>query len=143
MRVVFDTNVIISAAIAKRASTPAQVLMLWENQQFTLVISDAILAEYKKALTYPHIQQLHKKTPAQVNTLISKFRKTALVVNPKKEETIARDPKDNMFLSCAIASKAEYIISDDRDLLDIREHKGIRIFTPSMFLILLQQEKTV
>ena len=56
MRVVLDANFLISAVISPRG-TPAQILRLWEGEEFELVISPPILAELERAIHYPRIQE--------------------------------------------------------------------------------------
>ena len=47
---------------------------------------------------------------------------------------VCRDPKDDMFLACAVTSKTKIIVSGDRDLLSVSGYKGIEILTPRRFV---------
>lgn len=139
MRIVFDTNVIVSFFLSP-SGTPAQLLDLWEHhtELFEVVVSETILIEYARALSYPHVTAHHKKSPEQIDAFINLFRKLATIVEPTETVTVIKDdPDDNKFLSCALSGHAEYIISGDRDLLRIGEYKGIHILTPKNFLTLL------
>ncbi|MBV9453409.1 MAG: putative toxin-antitoxin system toxin component, PIN family, partial [Rubrobacter sp.] len=53
---------------------------------------------------------------------------------------VSRDPKDNKFLATAVLGDAEYVVSEDRDLLDLGKHQGIRIVDISVFLKILSNE---
>jgi uncharacterized protein len=141
MRVVFDTNVIISRYLSP-AGVPAQLLRLWKRNAFTVVTSEPILEEYKAAMLYSHIQALHRRNAEVVNRIIENFRKQSLFVTPSEEVTIIQDdPDDNKFLACALAGNAEHIISGDHHLLDVQEYMGIRILSPAAFLRLLEKEQ--
>jgi predicted nucleic acid-binding protein len=58
----------------------------------------------------------------------------AEVVMPQWEPQVSRDVKDNKFLAAAEAAKADYLVSEDRDLLDLDEHQGTRIIPAHEFL---------
>jgi putative PIN family toxin of toxin-antitoxin system len=53
---------------------------------------------------------------------------------------VSRDPKDDKFLATAVAAGAHYIVSEDRDLLDLVEYQGVQIVDAAAFLSILQQE---
>jgi uncharacterized protein len=142
MNVVFDTNIIISRYLSP-TGVPAQLLRLWKKSVFTLVTSEPILQEYKAAMLYPRIQVLHHKSIEVVDHIVENFRKESIYVTPAEQVTvITKDPDDNKFLSCALAGNAEHIISGDHHLLDIREYRGIRIVSPTLFLRLLERENS-
>jgi putative PIN family toxin of toxin-antitoxin system len=52
---------------------------------------------------------------------------------------VSRDPKDDKFLATAVAGEADYVVSEDRDLLDIEEYQGIKIVDVGMFLKTLEE----
>jgi predicted nucleic acid-binding protein len=54
---------------------------------------------------------------------------------------IARDPQDNTIVACALATHAHYIVTRDKDLLDLQSYQGIRILSPERFLTLLRQPR--
>ncbi|MBI2415465.1 MAG: putative toxin-antitoxin system toxin component, PIN family, partial [Candidatus Kerfeldbacteria bacterium] len=117
MKVVFDTNVLISGIFWKGA--PYQVLQLWAEQKFSLVATQPILNEY--------IRVLEKiDTEGAVVKHWSSFivRNTEVVPN-KIILKICRDPLDDMFINCALLGKADYIVSGDNDLL-VLKHFTIR-----------------
>jgi len=59
------------------------------------------------------------------------------VVDPQDVPPISRDPDDDKFLACAKAVKAEYLVTEDKDLLVLQEYKGTRICQPAEFITLL------
>ena len=142
MRIVLDTNVIVSRFLSP-AGAPAKVLDLWKKKgYFDVVVSEEILQEYARALTYPHIQARHQIPAREIETNIHTFSDIAILVVPTEQITIVKDdPDDNTFIACALAGNAEYIVSGDRDLLTVRTYKGIRILTPATFLTLIEHEQ--
>ena len=64
-----------------------------------------------------------------LSTLISKI----IIINPTSNVGICRDPFDNMFINCAIDSEALYIVSGDKDLLDIKQVGVTRVITAKDF----------
>jgi len=101
-----------------------------------IYVSPSLLNEYREV---PLILADEKKlTQTQLKTLISglaAFVTRTIVVHPRKKISICRDPADNMLLECCFESKADILISSDRDLLDIKVLPFyLKILTPRKFL---------
>ena len=101
-----------------------------------IYVSPSILKEYREV---PLILEDDKKlTQAQLKALISglaAFVARTIVVHPRKKTFVCRDPADNMLLECCLESKADILISGDRDLLDIKVLPfHLKILTPRKFL---------
>jgi putative PIN family toxin of toxin-antitoxin system len=101
-----------------------------------IYVSPSILKEYRDV---PFIlEDQGKLTQAQLTALISGFAAfvtRTIVVYPRKSISICRDPADNMLLECCVESKADILISSDRDLLDIKILPfDLKILTPRKFL---------
>lgn len=62
----------------------------------------------------------------------------ALVVDVAETPAVSRDPNDDMFLATALAAGAEYLVSQDKDLLDLGEYQGTRIVDCQTFLRILE-----
>ncbi|MBI2865470.1 MAG: putative toxin-antitoxin system toxin component, PIN family, partial [Chloroflexi bacterium] len=134
------TNVLVSRFLSPRGS-PARILEQWERQSFDLVVSEALLEEYRRALLYPRVAAHHGLSPEEVAGVIDGVRQAALIVNPgRRIDAVARDPADNRILECAVAGEAEYVVSGDAHLLDIGEFEGIQILPPKAFLAVLDAE---
>jgi putative PIN family toxin of toxin-antitoxin system len=101
-----------------------------------IYVSPSILKEYREVPLI--LEDEDKLTQAQLKALISglaAFVTRTIVVYPQKEISICRDPADNMLLECCFESKADTLISSDRDLLDIRVLPfHLKILTPRKFL---------
>jgi len=142
MRVVIDTNVLISRFLSP-TGIPAKLVQMWQHDAaFDVVVSQAVLQEYEAALTYPHIQARHRLTQEEITTFLTFFSQLALLVTPRDNlPVLASDPDDTIFPATALAGNAEYLVSGDRDLLEIKIYQGIRILTPATFLALLEHKQ--
>ena len=135
LKAVIDTNQFVSALISKQGPS-AQLLDRWREQKFILVTSPEIIAEIKKVLEYPHIAKKYKLSKSDVRSLLNLIEHAAVVIpKPLAVHIIKEDPDDDKFLACAIAAKAEYIISGDRHLLSLGSHESISIVTVKDFLL--------
>jgi putative PIN family toxin of toxin-antitoxin system len=106
MRVVVDTNVIVSALLHPD-SLPGHVLSLALNGKVTLFVSEAILAEYEEVLQRPRF----RLADSHVRLALVRIREAAIVVTPLMPVSAAYDPADNIFLECAEAAEADYLVT--------------------------------
>lgn len=134
MLIVVDTNCVVSRAISSTGA-PAEIVRRWRAGAFDLAVSDAILAEYERALTYERVRRRHGKSAEEVREIVAEFREFAVLVEPEETPAIiAADPDDDKFLWCADAAGAEIIVSRDDHLLTARTYHGARILSPAAFL---------
>ena len=137
MIVVLDTNVIISALLSAEGP-PAQIIGLWEAGAFDVAISTPLLDELKRVLDYPQVKKYQKMTPDEINTLLGRWSTISVYVESEVVlEVVKDDSDDNRVLECAVAAKANYIISGDKHLLDLGEYRGIEVLPPVGFIVLL------
>ncbi|MEE8167666.1 MAG: putative toxin-antitoxin system toxin component, PIN family [Candidatus Hydrothermarchaeales archaeon] len=133
LRVVLDTNVLISA-IGWRGH-PRKVLALCIDGKLTLMQTQEMLKEFERVLQRARFTFIHAEKKQE---LLRYLIDISIKVTPKENvEVIKEDPDDNKFLDCAVAGKADYIVSGDRHLLKLKEHKGIKIVTASGLLKVL------
>src|SRR5690349_14734394 len=129
MRVVLDTNVLVSGTISPN-SPPSRVLDLWQQEEFELIASEDIFDEYQRVLHYPHLAIPLKRA----TSLMHKLRRDVILVEVVDNITgVSADPHDDKFIACGVAGGASYIVSGDEHLLAIREYKGILILPPALF----------
>lgn len=137
MRVVLDANVLVSALLAPRG-VPAQLLELWQQGRYELLVSAETLAELERVLQYPRLRSRYALPDEQVGVFLRLLPHYAVVVVPAiRLQVITSDPDDDRYLECALAGGAEVIISGDRHLLALGSFQGIEILTPGAFLALL------
>ncbi len=135
MKVVLDTNVLISAVIA--TGTPHEVVVAGYSGEYQILVSVATLMEFRETLhKYPDRFGLSE---AEIQTEVETLRYFAEFVDPDVEfDIVDADPDDNKFLEAAVAGKAEYVVSGDQHLLDIDSFRGIEIVTPRTFHEIVQ-----
>lgn len=126
MRVVYDTNVL--ATILSRRTQILRLKQAISSGQVTLVTSRFILGELETVLA-----EKFKLTKQSAKSRTRLLARVTEVVKPLRVEPIVRDPDDDFIVATAIAGKAQYIVTLDKDLLVVREHKGILIITPTQF----------
>lgn len=137
MRVVLDTNILISALLSARG-LPAEILRLERQGGFDLVFSPDTVSELWRVLNYPKIQKRLGKLgiPAE---LVERYLKNLIrssVVTPGKlkMDIIKDDPSDNIFLACALEGKADFIVSGDSHLKELEVFRGIPILGSAEFI---------
>ena len=141
MRAVAYTNGIVSAVIS-RTGAPSEVLRLWRQRWFELVVSDAILAEYERALNYERVRVRCGRSTEEIRNIVAEFREFALLIEPTETPAVIEDdPDDDKFLWCADAADAEFIVSRDEHLLRLRRYKGVQILSPAAFLNFLREQQ--
>jgi uncharacterized protein len=133
LRATFDTNVHVSALNYK--GPPAQLLELAAIGAFRLQLSPAILDETARVLAEDFRWTLSDIQEARIMLqTISQY------VNPRVVlDVVKRDPDDNRILECSQASRSDYIVTKDKDLLDLKVYAGAGIIKPHQFLTLVKQ----
>ena len=137
MRIVLDTNLLISSILTPDGK-PATILNDILAGTFTLVISSEIIEEVNKVLQYPKLAKLLKKKgvyPEKIEALLHKLTVIGIITpGSLKLDVIQADPADNMILACAIEGEADFVISGDHHLTQLKAYQGIRIIDPAAFL---------
>lgn len=132
IKVVVDTNVFISSFFG---GNPRKIIDLWKSGQITLCLSKPIIDEYIEVL-----QRLGLQDERELEELLSLFAHgfhVAFTAKTPELNIVEKDPDDNKFIECAVALKAEFIISGDKALLAIEDYTQIKIVTPKAFLMML------
>jgi putative PIN family toxin of toxin-antitoxin system len=140
MRAVLDTNVIISAALIQGGNED-QIPRAWERGAFELVLSPQILDEMARALFYERLRKFRWMSEEEILTLLQSLAGESLLVSGKVSVRASRDPEDDKFLAAAVEALADYVVSGDKDLLDLKAYKGARIITPAQFLTMLRRKR--
>ncbi len=136
MKVVLDTNVLISAAL-KDKDPEALILYIVEQPDFTWVVSPEILSEYKEVLSRP-------KFALPEAVLYKWFELLDVVtttVQANLEFEFPRDQKDAKFLACALAAKAEFFVTGDRDFSQAQKLLNTTILSVSLFKKLIMSSE--
>ena len=124
-----DTNVFVSSFFG---GNPRKIVDLWKNGNISLCLSKDILEEYVDVL-----QRVGLKEEVEIEELLSLFAKGINIIfttRTPKINVVVDDPDDDKFIECAVALKAEVIITGDKALRAIGEYIGIKISSPLEFL---------
>jgi len=132
VRIVPDTNVYVSALLW--TGNPHRLLRMAEAGELTLVTTPAIMEELRDVLGRPKFRLRIRTLQTSVAELIESLLSVVEVIPDLPiEPVITRDPDDDTILACAVAARAEWLISGDDHLLRVKRYKGIPIVTPSQF----------
>jgi putative PIN family toxin of toxin-antitoxin system len=135
MRVIVDTNILLSALINPRG-VPAKLIDAWRAQRFTLITSADQLLEIGAVARRPVLRELI--VPARVGAFMNDLRELAHVLVRVPEVARSADPADNFLLGMAEGGKADYLVSGDkRHVLALEEHGATHIVTARKMLTVL------
>ncbi len=109
------------------------------RRDFTLLISEPLLAELDRVLRYPHLRPLHRLEVQEINQVVALMKDTAeLVETAQSLQIVVHDPSDDTVLECAIAGGADVIVSSDkRHFLPLGSYAGVPIVSSVHFLKML------
>ena len=132
MRVVADTNTVISGILWQ--GNPRRVLDAARDDLIELYTSRVLLEELK-ALSREKFASRLSLANLTAKYVVRNFSSVAVVIEPAPiKAVILRDPDDDTVLACALSASCDVIVFGDNDLLDLKEHLGIRILTATQIL---------
>lgn len=127
MRIVIDTNVLISGIIF--GGKPSKIIELLFGKKISVFASPEMVDEYKRI--YGELGERYaKRTHNELNEIINSMN----ILPSHRHIEACRDPDDNKFIECAIDNRCIYIVSGDKDLLVLEQYEDIGILTVSEFL---------
>ena len=128
-RVVVDTNVFISSFFG---GNPKRIIDLWKTGKITLCVSRKIIDEYIEVLKRLGLQ--NEKELQELLKIFAEGHNIVFAASTPSLTIVQKDPKDDMFIECAVALQCSCIISGDKHLKSIENYMGIRILSPKDFL---------
>ena len=133
---VFDTGIFLQATISL-AGPAARVLRMFDDNKIILYISNALLIEIKDVLTRPTIRRKNSSySDKDINDLLSRQTlKGKLILEPATIFSFERDPNDEHIINLAIESKANYLVSRDKDLLDLSTNSALLALHPDLVIL--------
>ena len=123
MRVVFDTNIFISALAIPDSQAETAILRILDGAD-TLLISKAILDELLSTLAVKF-----SRDPEALSQVAVMLTEMAEVVKPKNTVEVFKDDPDNRVLECAEAGHADFIVTGDKEMLQLKQYQGIRLIS--------------
>lgn len=139
MRAVLDSNVIIRALL-NPGSTWGQLLA---RTDYAHISTEEIVGEVTGVLARRHLQERlgwasETPTSERLREIVARIE----IIEEPPVVPVCRDPKDDKFFACALAGAADYIVSEDDDILAIPEYEGIRTVRAAAFLRLLDEARS-
>lgn len=128
-RIILDTNLWISFLISKKFN---QIDQLIEDKKITLVFSDELIEEFIDVVSRPKFQKYFSKK--DIEKILNYFDQFGILVKVNSTIEICRDEKDNFLLNLSVDSKANYLITGDKDLLVLKKIEGTEIVTFTDFI---------
>jgi putative PIN family toxin of toxin-antitoxin system len=130
VRTVIDTNVVVSALLF--GGTPGRLVSLWKSGRIKAFASKEIIDEYLRVFAYPQFNLSEQEIEYLIYTEILPY--FDMVSLEPGSVIIEKDPSDDTFIHCALASGARIIISGDRHLLGLKKYGRIEILSATQFL---------
>jgi uncharacterized protein len=129
IKAVFDTNIFVSSIFWEKGN-PHRVVELAIDRKIMAFTSVEILQELEKVL---------KRDFDEPDDIIQRqigliFEYASVVISDEKVDVIKADPEDNKILACALSCNADYIVTGDQHLLDLKEYERVKIVTAKEFL---------
>lgn len=136
LRVVIDTNVFVSSLISPKGK-PADLIRAWKDNRIQVIVSPQIILEISKTLQKGKLTR--RISPKQAFAIIHGIMNHAAMVSGEVVLKLCRDPADDKFIACAVEGRADYIVTGDSDLLDLKTYEGVEIVTVESFLKILSR----
>ena len=106
IRVVLDTNIVVSALL-QPLGPPAQIFVLALGGSIQLCVSGSVYAEYEEVISRPRFA----RSAELISATLQAIREKGIWVRPTERVTACADPDDNIFLECAQAANADYVVT--------------------------------
>ena len=127
MRIVLDTNVLLSGIFW--SGTPYKILEYWIHDKYQILTTQPILEEYSNTL----IRVSEGKKDSLVNAWMLFIVENGIVVKVRKKFKLSVDPDDDKFIDCAVSGSADFIVTGDAHLLDLKSVLNVKIIKPNSF----------
>lgn len=133
-RLVLDTNVVISAILW--GGKPAELLALAGEGDVRLSTSRVLLDELRDVLERPKLAKAVQASGLSSPGILADYRRLTTLVRPAPlEHGLSRDPDDDHVIACAIAARADFLVTGDDDLLELEAAQGIAICSVASVLM--------
>jgi putative PIN family toxin of toxin-antitoxin system len=129
VRVVFDTNIYISALIFPGSIAESAMFRIIDGRD-TLLVSKDILNELLMTLA-----RKFSKDREQLSRVAFNISEIALMINTGEKISVFADEADNRILECAVSGKADIIVTGDKAILDLKSYKDIKIISLKQYLL--------
>ncbi len=143
LSVVLDTQLLLRGATARSASLNSKVYQTWIEGDYEVLLSQETLDELLRVLTEPKVVRQLRITNEILMSTATLLLSKAKFVTVSRKITLCRDPNDDKFLECAVAGKADFVVSADNDLLSLKVIEAIPIVSLPTFWRALQDQRSL
>jgi putative PIN family toxin of toxin-antitoxin system len=138
IRAVYDTNIVVSGTLTPGLTPPSQIIDAVVDGRVTLVSSHILIDEYLDVLSRTKFVRRLAAIGKTADELVSDYLHLVEIIEVIAIPTaVAGDPDDDHVLACALSGHAEYIVSGDKHLLQLKQYEDIQICTAREFLNVL------
>ncbi|MBI4226541.1 putative toxin-antitoxin system toxin component, PIN family [Candidatus Roizmanbacteria bacterium] len=136
MKVILDTSVVIAFLLSKSKSNLTQIIKLAKDKKFALLVCKEIFSELQITLQSEKIKKFSGYKSNIIARFIAWYKYNAVFISQEKLGKIkqSRDLKDNIYIHLANQINADYLISNDKDLLVLKNIGKTKITTPEQFI---------
>ena len=139
IRAVLDTNALASGALISQGVLPT-IIDLWRDGAFALVFSEEIMIELSHTLAKPYfLTRLTTKDTEDYVELLDTAGEMVAVTSPVSG--VATHPEDDLILATAVDGKADYLVTGDKKLQQLKNYQGVAIVSPREFLDILKAQE--
>jgi putative PIN family toxin of toxin-antitoxin system len=129
-KVVLDTNILVSALFFK--GVIAGIVDLWKKGRIIPVLSRETFEEFKAVLEYPKFSLTWQEIKVIIEEEVLPYFEVIEIADNIKG--ICRDADDDKFIACAVSASADFIVTGDKDLLDLGKYESVKIISASVLL---------
>ena len=137
MKLVLDANIFVSAFIY--GGRLNEIVEMVSDGEATLFITDEILAEADSVFRKRKFHLMEEEVEYHIRRIKEIGTKIKVAASERITDGGCRDKTDNKYLECAVAAKADYVISGDIHLRELKEYRGIKIVNPAEYLEIVNE----
>jgi putative PIN family toxin of toxin-antitoxin system len=140
LRLVADTNTVVSALLWHGA--PHRLFGAIQSEELSFYASRALLDELADVLPRRKLARAVQASGKSASALVAEYQGLVQFVQPRAlPRPVGRDPDDEAVIACALAARADLIVSGDQDLLVLKTYRRIRILSAAEALELIAQSQ--
>ena len=139
LKIVIDTVVFVRSLINPHSRCGKIVFS--HNKIYQLFVSEPIVIEILEVLHRPELTVKFRRLKSMDYFMVMEILGQAAVIEIPTIPQVSRDSKDNKFLATAAETKSDYLVTEDNDLLDLKEYQGVKIVNTDTFLHILETRK--
>jgi hypothetical protein len=137
MKVILDTNVLVSVLITPKGGTEG-IYRAWRAGRFQLLTCSEQFTEFRRVTRYPRVRSYIR--PSEAGTLLNELRRLASVIEKLPTVEILADPSDAFLLGLALAGHADYLVTGDQShLLEMRRYHRTEIVSVRHMIRILRR----